>query len=48
MGDDRLENKGDRRGEESGADASEVVLLEHLSTDLQEERDARPGEQRGR
>ena len=47
MGDDRFENKGNRRGEELGAYASEGVLLEHLSADLQEERDTRQGEQRG-
>lgn len=46
MGVGRVENKGDRRREEPGADASEGVLLEHLSADLQEERDACRGEQR--
>lgn len=48
MGDDCIQDKGDRRCEELGAYASEGVLLEHLSADLQEERDARQGEQRGR
>lgn len=48
MGDDHFENKGNRRDEEFGAYASEGVLLEHLSADLQEERDTRQGEQRGR
>lgn len=48
MGDDCFENKGDRCREELGADASEGVLLEHVSADLQEERDTCHGEQRGR
>lgn len=45
MGDNRIEDKGDRRREEFGAYASEGVLLEYLSADLQKERHTRQGEQ---
>jgi len=48
MGDDHFENKGDRRREELGTYASEGVLLEYLSADLQEKRDTCYSEQRGR
>lgn len=47
MGDDCLENKGDRCRQAFGADASEGMLLEYLSADLQEEGDTCRGEQRG-
>lgn len=45
MGDNRIEDKKDCRREEFGAYASEGVLLEHLSADLQKESYTRQGEQ---
>jgi hypothetical protein len=46
MGGDRFKNKRGRCHQEPGADASEGVLLEHLSADLQKKGDAHPSEQR--
>jgi len=47
MGGDCFENKRGRCQQKPGTDASEGVLLEHLSADLQKKGDTHSGKQRG-